>query len=324
MTLVSAAGGTSVAAVGLAALGAVCFGLAAIRQHGAVRSTLDDGSTSGRPEDVRGASGLVRAATSALRLVRQPAWLLGAGQAALGGLLHVAALALAPVTLVQPVGVLAVPVTVVRSALVRGRRPGRAQVAGAVLSVLGVTALTVVLLLPGTRPAVLPAWPGLALATGAVVALAGALTLATRRAPALPRCVGRAVAAATLFGLGSVLVRTLGQVVMTGPDHPAGVVLGALVGLAVALPLGVWSMQSAYLAGAPQVVICCLTLLDPVTAVVGGRLLLGDGATVTGTSLVLAVACGLVVAVGVVLLAREYPGEAAEAPVGRPQDARPV
>lgn len=73
-------------------------------------------------------------------------------------------------------------------------------------------------------------------------------------------------------------------------------------------------MQSAYRFGSPQVVICCLTLIDPLTAVVGGRLLL-DGASVTGPTLAgagtCAVTCAVVAAVGVVLLARDYPADAA-------------
>lgn len=40
-------------------------------------------------------------------LLRQPAWLYGALQATLAGASHIVALVLAPITLVQPVGVLA-------------------------------------------------------------------------------------------------------------------------------------------------------------------------------------------------------------------------
>ncbi|MGI3786172.1 MAG: DMT family transporter [Janthinobacterium lividum] len=276
-------------AVALAALGALFFGLAAVRQHRAVR------------------------AASGLRLLTQPAWLLGAGQAGLGGGLHVLALAIAPITLVQPVGVLAVPVTVVASALARRRRPSRSQTVGALLSVAGVAALTVVLLLPAGEAATLPAWGRLASGAGAVLVggLVVALLLGRAWAPALLRCVSRSVVAAALFGLVSVLVRTLGQVVRsTAPTDPA-LVATAVVGIALALPLGVWAMQSAYLFGAPQVVICCLTLVDPLTAVVGGRSLLRDGSAITGPSLAAAIGCALVAAAGVVLLARDYPADPA-------------
>ena len=92
-------------AVLLATVGAVLFGLAAVRQHGAVRAGAE------ATEDGR------HGARAMLRLVRDRSWLAGAVQAVVAGGTHVVALALAPITLVQPVGVIAVPVTVVASAL---------------------------------------------------------------------------------------------------------------------------------------------------------------------------------------------------------------
>ena len=293
--------GPSVLAVALAAVGALFFGLASVRQHGAVRATAAHARASLWEQVVAG-----------LRLVRQRSWLIGGVQAGLGGALHVVALALAPITLVQPVGVLAVPVTVVVTALARRRRPARTQVLGTLLSVVGVAALTVVLLLPVAQPATLPTWRTLATGAGAVLVGGGAVAILLGRAwaPPLLRCVSRAVVAAALFGLNSVLIRTLGEVIATPPTDSTGLVVTSVVGLAVALPVGVWAMQSADRFGSPQVVICCLTLVDPLTAVVGGRVLLQDGAAVTGPTLVVALACALVAAAGVVLLARDYPVDA--------------
>lgn len=278
-------------------MGALFFGLASVRQHRAVRATAALPRSTSWEQVIAG-----------LRLVQQPAWLLGAGQAGLGGALHVVALTLAPITLVQPVGVLAVPVTVVAAALARHRRPAPTQLLGSVLSVVGVAALTVVLLLPKAQPATLPPWATLATGTGAVLVGGGAIALLFGRtwAAALLRCVVQAVVAAALFGLNSVLIRTLGEILATSPAAPIGLVITSLVGIALALPLGIWAMQSAYLFGSPQVVICCLTLVDPMTAVVGGRLLLQDGATIIGPNLAAAIASALVASAGVVLLARDY------------------
>lgn len=291
--------GAHALAVALATVGAVLFGLAAIRQHGAVLDTMT-GSRQGLRQNLRAFG----------RLVRQPTWLIGTLQGIVAGGLHVVALALAPITLVQPLGVLAVPVTVVASSLTCRQRPSRAQVWGSVLSVGGIALLTVLLLTPATQPVVLPAWGLLAL-TGGVSVGATVLAIATgARSPRLLRCVVLAGAAAVLFGLNSILIRILGHVLSTGratTDLP--VLVTAAVVLAVALPVGVWAMQSAYLTGSPHVVICCLTLLDPVTAVVGGWLLVDDGVAVTGWQLPLAVGCALLAAAGVVLLSREYPAD---------------
>ncbi len=108
-------------AVMLAALGAVLFGLATVRQHGAVQDTM--------PSDRRGLSATLK---SFWNLIREPAWLIGRVQAIVAGGLHILALALAPITLVQPIGVLAVPVTVATTALKRRRRLSGAQITGSV------------------------------------------------------------------------------------------------------------------------------------------------------------------------------------------------
>lgn len=292
------ANAADVLAVVLAAAGAVLFGLAAVRQHGAVQAA-------GRP-----ASGsLVDRARAGLHLVRRPAWLRGAAQAGLGGALHIVALALAPITLVQPIGVLAVPVTVIAAAVHAGRRPRPTQILGSVLSVAGLAALTGFLLQPAAGPGTAPGWAALAITVGAVVASGVAVIVTGDRGRPALRCVRLAVTAAMLFGLTSILVRTLGAVVTGRLGAGPAVVVVAASGIVAAVPLGVWAVQAAYLSGVPQVVICVLTLVDPLTAVVGGRLLLHDGGAMTGLNLLGVLAGALLAAGGVVLLSRDYPAK---------------
>lgn len=81
----------------------------------------------------------------------------------------------------------------------------------------------------------------------------------------------------------------------------------ALAGIAAALPVGLWAMQTAYTAGSPQLVICCLVLVDPTTAGVGGYLLLNDGVALPASSWVTALLCISVAVAGVVLLSLDYP-----------------
>lgn len=286
-------------AVLLATVSAVLFGLAAVKQHGAVRAGAE--ATGDRQHG----------AYEMLRLVRDRSWLAGAAQAVVAGGTHVVALALAPITLVQPVGVIAVPVTVVASALRTRRRPSNTQIVGAGLSVAGIAALTVLLLSSVAQPVVLPSWGALG-GTVLVLSASTALVIATPVGARRPgaRCLALATLAALLFGLNSILLKVIGDVVRSGfrtADRP--VLLVAVLSLALALPVGLWAMQSAYLTGSPQVVICCLTLADPLTAVIGGYLLLGDSVDAGTATLVAAVVCSFVAAAGVVVLSKEYPAE---------------
>lgn len=299
-------------AVALAVVGAGLFGLAAVRQHTAVRAT------------VTGTGRGVRHHLNALRqLLRHPGWLVGSVQGIVAGCMHVVALALAPITLIQPIGVLAVPVTVVATSIKRRQRPGWRQVAGALASVAGIAVLTVLLLTPTVQPLVLPPWWLVAAVVAVAVGLSVAALLSPARGPALLRCIVLASAAAVLFGLNSVLIRLTVHIVegdMIGSQVP--LLVTAALGFAIALPVGLWAMQSAYLSGSPHVVICCLTLLDPLAAVVGGDLLLQDGVAVTGMTLVAVGACVFVATLGVVLLSAEYPVELAD-PDSRYGDSQP-
>lgn len=288
-----------VVAVLLAAVGAVLFGLAAVKQHGAVRAGAE--ATENRQRGVR----------EVLRLVRDRTWLAGAAQAVVAGGTHVVALTLAPITLVQPVGVIAVPVTVVASAWRTRRRPSTTQIVGSAMSLAGIAALTVLLLSPTAQTVVLPPWGVLA---GTTLALAASTTLgvATPIATSRPgaRSIALATLAALLFGLNSVLLKVIGEAISSGfvpADRPD--LLVAVLGIALALPVGLWAMQTAYLNGSPQVVICCLTLADPLTAVIGGYLLLGDGVDAGAGTLLAAIVCSLVAAAGVVVMSKEYPTE---------------
>lgn len=291
---------THVVAVALAAMAAVLFGLAAVRQQKAVRESTSAGG---------GSAGLSLSALG--RLLRAPAWLLGALQATVAAGSHVVALALAPITLVQPIGVLAVPVTVIGSAVAARHRPHRRQVIGALLGVGGVAGLTVLLLSAPSRPLVLPPWGVLLAVVLTAVAVAVIVTRGGHAWPVLVRCVVLSVTAAVLFGLNSILLRMVGHLVKAGElTAQVPLLVTAVVGIALALSVGMWAMQSAYAAGSPQVVICCLTLVDPITAVAGGYLLLDDGVMLPGLGWAGALGCIALAALGVVLLSSEHPAAA--------------
>lgn len=308
-------------AVALAGLGAVLFGLAAARQHRAVREQ----GAAPQPGNRR-PSGPTLDLRDLARLVRQPSWLVGAGQAVVAGGAHITALGLAPLTLVQPVGVIAVPVTVVATALTARRRPTGSALAGAALSVAGIAVLTVLLLSPPAEEMLLPRWPVVALVVAVALAVAALAALTPRKASLL-RCLALATGAALLFGLNSILLRTVGHLIGThvvAAQIP--VLAAAALGLVVALPAGLWAMQTAYLAGSAQVVLCCLTLVDPLVAVLGGHLLLHDGVAVRGDGWVAVAGCAVLAAVGVVLLSRDgsaETGPGAGAPPSAPAPALP-
>lgn len=94
-------------AVVLAVLAAGCSATAAFLQQGSLtRVPAEQGTTAA------GAPGRV-GLRSRRRLAGQPRWLGGWGLIGTGALLHVSSLLLAPIAVVQPIGILAVPVGVI-------------------------------------------------------------------------------------------------------------------------------------------------------------------------------------------------------------------
>lgn len=294
-----------VLAIGLAVVASIGFAGAAVLQHRAVSAHSDTGP------DTAGSDSL---SLRGMRDVsKRPGWLLGLALAAGGSTLHAVALVLAPLSVVQPVGVLAVPIAVVLTAIRTRRRPAAGVLVGVAVCVAGVAAF--VGTAAGTAVST-PAPNGATLFAGLVVAgIVALLAVLGYAQTGWIRCVACAMAGAVAFGLVSALVRAVSQTVTSGESQvldPA--VIATAFGVVVALVAGGWLVQQAFASGPPEVVVACLTVVDPIVAVLLGVVLLGEGAhTPTGTWLLL-ITAGLVATAGVVALARHHPDAAGRRP----------
>lgn len=278
-------------AVGLALIDAMLFAASATLQHHAVSDKQADGHLTMR--------GL-------LSVVKQRRWQAGIALGGLAVLLHAIALLLAPLRVVQPVGVLAVPIAVLLTAARVRLRPPRGVVLGAALAVTGVVSFVIVS--AGSVTSHPPKGSAVVAACLVVAALVVLLTFAGLAARGWLRCVAYATAAATAFGLVSALVRAVSLSVTSGEAEllDTGTLLAGAVILVVTVGGG-WLVQQAYAAGAPAVVVASLTVVDPIVAVLLGAVLLGEGAhTPLGLWLVMGAATAAAVA-GVITLAKHHP-----------------
>jgi drug/metabolite transporter (DMT)-like permease len=299
----------TILAIGLTLIGAVCFAVASVLQHHAVTTTehpdeagrTDENGQLDEPAGTRDLS-----PRHLLAIVRRRRWLEGAGLAGIGSIVNGIALLLAPLRVVQPVGVLAVPLAVLLSAAKARRAPSGGVLLGAALTVGGVAVFVVASAGSATThtpSATATVTAGLVVA--ALVVLLGAAGLARQgRGPLRVLALASAVAAA--YGLLSALVRVAAQAAAdTGILSP--LVLGCAAGALVAFVVGAWLVQHAYHAGAPEIVIACLTVVDPLVAVVLGAVLLGEGSTTPVGAWVLLGAAALTATVGVLTLAHHHP-----------------
>lgn len=274
-------------AIVLAVLGACCNAVSARLQHGGLSESTDE----------RG----LRLATM-LRLARQPLWLAGVAIAAAGAGLHATALGLAPLSVVQPIGILAFALTTVMSVRIERIRLDRVAIGAVVASTIGTIAFV---LLAATEAKATVVAPDTEMrATVLVVGVVGGVAAVAALNTGSIRCLGFATASGISFGFVSLLMRaTLQQLTEGGHPFP----LPEVVGIAVGIVAGGWFVQHAYASGPPEVVIGCLTVIDPMVAVGLGVVLLGEATDTSVPVVAAALACAVVAAAGVVVLTLRRP-----------------
>lgn len=289
-------------AVALAVVAALCFAYAASLQQHAVTRTVG-------PHDGVTATTRPRVSIDSFhQLAQQPQWLSGWGLTAAASALHVVALLLAPVSVVQPIGILAVPVAVVLAARSTHSRPPLTTVAGVALSVAGTGAFVILAGLDTTAIPTPATSVGLLTALLVVAAIVIGLDVLARRSSALIRCFASAGIGAVTFGCGSALIRLVSQTVAAEPSSLwSPLVIVASLAIIAALACGAWGVQQAYASGTAAVVVSTLTVGDPLVAILLSGGLLGEGLTQDPAIGVAMIGTALAATYGVYLLASHHP-----------------
>lgn len=235
------------------------------------------------------------------RLLTRPRWLAGLAATVADAALHVVALRLGPLALVQPIGVTGLVFALPLGAALHGRPVTRRELVAAVAVACGLIGLLVSVQVSAGAPTISErATAVLAVAT-AGTALASAL--AAHRLPGRPRTVVLAIGAGVAFGVTSALVRVvahdataMGALPAVANWNSAALVAAAVTGLLLS--------QSAYQAGSLAAALPTLTVVDPLVAITVGELLLGEPVRFSTAGQVGAALAGAVIIAGTVTLAR--------------------
>ncbi|WP_329059687.1 DMT family transporter [Amycolatopsis sp. NBC_01480] len=283
----SATGVSLFVAVPAAVAGAVCIGLASAAQARATKEV-----ETGKPLDL----------TLFRRLVGRPLWLIGIAATVLGLGLQLAALAFGPLLLVQPLLITSLIFAGLASARFEKRLPDQVMVGGSVLCVVGLAAFILVARPSGngdvlvTGPALLPL--GIALAA---VTAAGMVLAAFTGSGSL-RTLGLAVATGVLYGLTAGLMKVVAGQFRVGFDEPFR--HWTLYIVCVIGPFGFLLSQNTFQQGrflTPALAV--ITALDPLVGVAIGLSWMGESANGSPLALAGEAAAGLVIVVGIALLA---------------------
>ncbi|MET7324346.1 DMT family transporter [Streptomyces sp. NPDC005549] len=249
--------------------------------------------------------------------LRRPAWWAAVSLNGLGGLLHVVALALGPLSLVQPLGALTIVFALPMAALFVGRRAGATAWRGALMATVGLAGLLSLVGASGAQSLDTAQRVGAALVTGGAVVALMIAGRAAHRHPAV-RSILLATASGIAFGMSSVFTKTVAV------DWTGGVTAGDLPSLAVIGVLATAGMvlsQASYRGAGLAAPLATLTVVNPVVAAVVGITMFGETFRYGTAGTVLALGCGVVAAGGLIMLTTERiaregvdTGEAALAP----------
>ncbi|WP_327242215.1 hypothetical protein [Streptomyces sp. NBC_01320] len=253
-------------------------------------------------------------------VVRRPRWLAGLVLFAAGAVLHVNALRLAPLTVVQPAGVLGIVASVLWGLRTRGARlrRGTGWALAAILVGAGsfaVLAALVTVSVPVTTAAQIQAGAG-------VCAVVAVCLLSGRLFNGRSRCLVLGMGGGAAYGYTSLLTRAATEQ-YAAQGVTAGL-LGTLAGLAVTVLAGFWLVQHAHASGPPEITVASLTLVDPMVAVAIGVGLLGEAPDLTPLTAGAGLACAALAVGGVVRLSRDVPTVSSPSPDSSPLPSLPL
>ncbi|WP_072042020.1 DMT family protein [Nigerium massiliense] len=282
-------------AIALVVIGSFCFAMSAHVQHGAVGGHLEDPSQ-------RQAMNL----RSLARLLSVPRWWAGLAFMGASFLLQVAALTMAPVSVVQPVGLLAFPWSVLLAA-----RASKTPVRGKIKVAL---AVTIVATLAFTVLTGVYAQSGRGLKArdiviGALVVYVFAIAFAVMgtRGPKPWRCLFFASGGALFYGLEAALVKALIEYAQEHDWLHDPLIWGIVIALIIGSIAAGAFVQQGYATGPAEVVVGSMTVTSPVVAVLYGFLVLGEARHMGVLPIIGMIALGLCAIGGVVTLTRVHP-----------------
>jgi hypothetical protein len=280
-------------AILLAVLAAVALAFGAQFQNNAVGE--------GQPKTKTGRGGL--GFKQLIRLIVRPQWISGLGLMAVGMVLQLGALSLAPLIVVQPIGAIALVITSLLNARATKTRMNRGSIIAVALCTLGI-ALFVGMASGVAHANVLTdtdVITVLVILLGLLIVFAVLFFSAGRSAKPLTYIVGAGVLYGFVATLAKVVIQRIYQLQFDW------LTILCLIALVAAVVLGGWFVQNAYASGPPDLVIAGLTVIDPMVAVTIAIVILGEAKAANFlVALGFAVSAAMAVA-GVVLLSKVHP-----------------
>lgn len=253
-------------------------------------------------------------------LLRRPSWVVGTSLLALAIVFQIGALSLAPLIVVQPLGVAAMVITAVLNSRINNvRLPKRALISlamcvGGILTFVIVAAFTA-----ADRPVTDQKLIVILITFAVVLAILVFLNILLRhKAIALFYITGAGV----LYGFVATFAKTV--IGRLQQNEFEWLTLVCVVALITGGLIGMVFVQNAYSSGPPDLVIAGLTVVDPLVAILIGIVVLQEAANAPLWAILAFIATGIIALIGVIGLAKFHPQSGQNVLEEQPSDAQPT
>lgn len=236
-------------------------------------------------------------------LLRRPSWVVGSMLLGLAIVFQILALSLAPLIVVQPLGVAAMVITAVLNSRMSGVRLPKRALGSLGMCVFGILIFVVVAAFTAADRPVTDAKLITILIIFACVFVAAifGFLLLRHRAVALFYVVGAGV----LYGFVATFAKT---VIVRFMQHDLDLLTFICVLSLVAGALfGMLFVQNAYSSGPPDLVIAGLTVVDPLVAILIGIVVLNEAASAPLWAVLCFILTGIIALIGVMGIAKFHP-----------------
>jgi drug/metabolite transporter (DMT)-like permease len=251
--------------------------------------------------------------------VRRPRWWIGGIIGMTGASLHAVALSFAPLVAVQPISVATLVFAVPLAALMYGRKPYKAEVLGSIAVAVGL--LWLMFLVPQHH--VTPRLgSGAALAFIAVI---GVIVLVSQVAASRTHGPGRALLLSIGAGAVTASVSTFVRVVGGGMEGDWGRLLHWFtLAVPVLLVCAVVLLQRSYAVGYFGIAYAGVQVIDPITSVLAGAILLGEPLPTGSATAVPALLAAALTIGGTITLGRLAPDHSPSVAAAATPESRPL
>lgn len=301
-SLDSVIGGVAPLGIAIALVGGVFLALGAQLQHKGVEMVEARHGTGEK-------TGL--SVRQVLRLASSPWWVVGSLMLGLAIVFQLTSLGLAPIIVVQPLGVVALVITAIVNARVSKVRLEGAAIRAISFCVAGIAIFVTVAAIFAKESVVgrLQLIVILIVLGVVLVALAVAFLYFRKRASAIFYILSAGVLYGFVATLAKVVINRVGNEIagVTGGKSFEWLTIVCIVALLLAAALGAYFVQTAYSVGSPDLVIAGLTVVDPLVAVTVGIAVLGEASRVPLWALFVWVVAAGIAIYGVFQLAKHHP-----------------